>query len=377
MKKVVILGSTGSIGTQALDVLSRYPDEYEIIALSANENIDLLEEQVRRFKPTRIAVINEEKAKMLRRRISSTVEILPGREALVELASMPDVDIVLMSVVGISGLEATIAALEAGKDVALANKETLVAGGQLVMAASAKTGARIIPVDSEHSAIFQCLQGSYREDLSNIILTASGGPFRTFTYEQLEQVTIEDALKHPNWSMGKKVTIDSATMMNKGLEVIEAKWLFDLTTQQIRVLVHPQSIIHSMIEFYDGSVIAQMGVPDMRIPILYAFTYPRRHQTMTSRLDLADVGTLTFETPNTVLFPCLSLAFQAIELGGTMPAVLNAANEVAVGSFLQGSIQFTDIPRMIENAMNAHQVIKNPTLKDILQTDKETRGLYL
>lgn len=378
MKRVVILGSTGSIGTQALDIFNRYNEYYEIVAMSTNENIELLEEQARKFKPSKLAVVNPEKAEILRKRISPKIDILSGREALVELASLSDIDTVLIAVVGIAGLEATLAALESGNDVALANKEALVAGGQLVMDTAKRTGSKLIPVDSEHSAIFQCLQGcSNPDNVSKIILTASGGPFRGYDRESLRQVGVSDALKHPKWNMGKKISIDSATLMNKGLEVIEAKWLFNLAVDQIQVIIHPQSIIHSMVEYVDGSIIAQMGVPDMKLPILYAFTYPERLPSMTAPINFLELGGLTFEEPDTSLFPSLSLAYKAIKIGGTMPAVLNAANEVAVQRFLEESISFMELPLIVEKAMKFHQVIQNPTLKDILRADKETRDLLL
>lgn len=378
MKRVVILGSTGSIGTQALDIFNRYNEYYEIVAMSTNENIELLEEQARKFKPSKLAVVNPEKAEILRKRISPKIDILSGHEALVELASLSDIDTVLIAVVGIAGLEATLAALESGNDVALANKEALVAGGQLVMDTAKRTGSKLIPVDSEHSAIFQCLQGcSNPDNVSKIILTASGGPFRGYDRESLRQVGVSDALKHPKWNMGKKISIDSATLMNKGLEVIEAKWLFNLAVDQIQVIIHPQSIIHSMVEYVDGSIIAQMGVPDMKLPILYAFTYPERLPSMTAPINFLELGGLTFEEPDTSLFPSLSLAYKAIKIGGTMPAVLNAANEVAVQRFLEESISFMELPLIVEKAMKFHQVIQNPTLKDILRADKETRDLLL
>lgn len=398
MKRIAVLGSTGSIGTQALDILEQYPHEYKIAALSANENIDLLEKQALRYRPAKLGVVNAEKAEMLRRRIPPEIEVLSGRQALTELASMPDIDTVLMSVVGISGLEATIAALESGNDVALANKETLVAGGQLVMDTARRSRTRILPVDSEHSAIFQCLQGarlqvSAESDTSvranrfwspgepfspavrKILLTASGGPFRGYDSERLQHVRVSDALRHPRWDMGKKVTIDSATLMNKGLEVIEAKWLFSLELEQIEVLIHPQSIIHSMVEYADGSVIAQMGMPDMRLPILYAFTWPDRLPTSLPAVNFLELGSLTFEKPDTSLFPCLALAFEAARIGGTMPAVLNAANEIAVQKFLEETIPFAGIPQLAERAMSVHRAVPNPSLPDILEADRETRDL--
>jgi 1-deoxy-D-xylulose-5-phosphate reductoisomerase len=373
MKRIVILGSTGSIGTQALDILGQYP-EYKFIALSANENIDLLEKQALKFRPSKVGVTNPEKARILRNRLPQEIEVLSGKQSLVELATLEEADIVLASVVGISGLEATIAALKSGKDIALANKETLVAGGSLVMETARQSGSNIIPVDSEHSAIFQCLQGiSENEEIEKIMLTASGGPFRGYKIDDLEKVTVADALNHPRWSMGKKVTVDSATLMNKGLEVIEAKWLFDVNIDKIEVLIHPQSIIHSMVQFIDGSIIAQMGATDMRLPILYAFTWPNRLAADLPTVDFPSLGSLDFERPDTKSFPSLQLAYESLRINGTMPAVLNAANEVAVEGFLKSSLKFIDIPRIVEKAMFQHKAISNPTLEDILLADRETR----
>ncbi len=378
MKRIAILGSTGSIGTQALDIISRFSDDFEVVALSANSNIDLLEEQVRQFKPQKVSVVDIEGAEALRKRITPKIEVLPGKDSLKEIAALPDVDIVLVAIVGIAGLAPTLAAIEAGKDVALANKESLVTAGSLINKTAKTTGSRIIPVDSEHSAIFQCLQGySNINEVNKIILTASGGPFREYDKESLKQVTVEDALKHPNWNMGKKITIDSATLMNKGLEVIEAMWLFNVDVDQIEVIIHPQSIIHSMVEFVDGAVLAQMGAPDMRLPILYALTYPNRLPSYINNLDFCEIGKLTFEKPNMELFPCLPLAYKAIKIGGTMPTVLNAANEVAVQKFLDGKLSFIEIQILIEKAMRFHQVIEEPTLEDILETDSETRKLLI
>ncbi len=375
-KRVAILGSTGSIGTQALDILSLYPERYEIKALGAYQNIDLMAKQVEKYSPDLVVLIDEEKADELRSRVDSKIKVDSGTEALIELAASDNIDIVLIAIVGIAGLKPTIAALNAGKTVALANKEVLVAGGEIVTKLADKTGAKIIPVDSEHSAIFQCLQGCRNiDEVNKIYLTASGGPFRGYKRDDLKRVTPEDALKHPNWNMGKKVTIDSATLMNKGLEVIEAKWLFNLSVDQIDVVIHPQSIIHSMVEFVDGAILAQMGTPDMRIPILYAFTYPERYASNVKRLNLLEMGSLTFEEPDVENFPCLSLAYKAIRIGGTMPAVLNAANEIAVDMFLKEQISFLEIPLVIEKAMKSHQVIENPDIDDILRADSETREL--
>ncbi|HHU78581.1 MAG TPA: 1-deoxy-D-xylulose-5-phosphate reductoisomerase [Clostridiales bacterium] len=373
MKRIVILGSTGSIGTQALDILSKYP-EFSILALSANDNIDLLAKQALRFRPEIVAVTNSSKAASLKEKLPDDIKVTSGKEALVELATLRKADIILISVVGISGLEATLAAIQSGKDIALANKETLVAGGQLVMEAAKRSGSKILPVDSEHSAIFQCLQGTAdQKAVDKILLTASGGPFRGFDYESLKKVTVEDALKHPRWSMGRKISIDSATLMNKGLEVIEARWLFDVRPEQMEVLVHPQSIVHSMVQFVDGSVLAQLGATDMRLPILYALSWPNRLQADLPLIDFVKLGSLTFEKPDFETFPCLPLAYEALKIGGTMPAVLNAANETAVEMFLQSAIDFIEIPKLIEKSMIVHKTKLNPTLEDILQADQETR----
>jgi 1-deoxy-D-xylulose-5-phosphate reductoisomerase len=373
VKRIVILGSTGSIGTQALDILSKYP-EFSILALSANDNIDLLAKQALRFRPEIVAVTNSSKAASLKEKLPDDIKVTSGKEALVELATLRKADIILISVVGISGLEATLAAIQSGKDIALANKETLVAGGQLVMEAAKRSGSKILPVDSEHSAIFQCLQGTAdQKAVDKILLTASGGPFRGFDYESLKKVTVEDALKHPRWSMGRKISIDSATLMNKGLEVIEARWLFDVRPEQMEVLVHPQSIVHSMVQFVDGSVLAQLGATDMRLPILYALSWPNRLQADLPLIDFVKLGSLTFEKPDFETFPCLPLAYEALKIGGTMPAVLNAANETAVEMFLQSAIDFIEIPKLIEKSMIVHKTKLNPTLEDILQADQETR----
>lgn len=373
-KKIAILGSTGSIGRQALDILSDYPEYYEISALSSYQNIDLLYEQVKRYKPSRVAIIDNERAKAFRKRDLKGLTVLSGETSLIQLIEDGELDIVLVAVVGIAGLRVTLAALEAGIDVALANKETLVAGGQLVIEAAQRTGSHLIPVDSEHSAIFQCFRAASKpQEINKIYLTASGGPFRGFSRNKLKQVSVDDALKHPNWDMGKKITVDSSTLMNKGLEVIEAKWLFDLSVDQIDVLIHPQSIIHSMVEFVDGSIIAQMGKPDMRIPILYAFSYPERFSTKLKKLDFLNIPALSFEEPDIESFPSLSLAYKALKIGGTMPTVLNAANEVAVQKFLQTEISFLEIPVIVERAMKSHEVISNPTIDDVLRVDKKVR----
>lgn len=375
-KRIAIIGSTGSIGTQALDILSNYPEHFEVKFLATYQNIDLLEEQIMMFSPSQVVVINEDKARELNTRLlPKNIKVKGGKDALIDLVTHQDIDVVLMAVVGIAGLEPTIAALKAGKNIALANKEVMVTGGHIVNKIAKECGGSIIPVDSEHSAVFQAIQGCKDDnEINKIILTASGGPFRGYDSHRLKDVTVDDALKHPNWRMGQKITIDSATLMNKGLEVIEAKWLFDIDVDRIKVLIHPQSIIHSMVEFVDGSVLAQMGVPDMRLPILYALTYPYRFKTNLQPLNLLEIGNLTFEEPDIDNFPCLSLAYEAIKIGGTMPVVLNTANEVAVDLFLKRRLAFTDIPIIIEKAMKSHNAIKNPELSDILNVDQEVRN---
>ncbi|MFA6696864.1 MAG: 1-deoxy-D-xylulose-5-phosphate reductoisomerase [Eubacteriales bacterium] len=376
MKKIAILGSTGSIGTQALDIIERNRSYFKIEALSAHNNIELLKEQIDKFKPRVVTVVDKEKAEILKSKISSKTQILVGPGGLKEIASIKNLDMVLVAVVGIAGLEATIAALSTGNDVALANKETLVAGGQLVMNTAKVHGSSIIPVDSEHSAILQCIQGARKKDIKGIVLTASGGPFRGYTREDLEKVTVEDALKHPNWVMGQKITIDSATLMNKGLELIEAKWLFDLDIEQIKVVIHPESIIHSMVEFIDNSVLAQLGLADMRIPILYALTYPERMPSPVESLDLLKLKKLSFEEADLETFSCLKLAINAIEIGGTMPVVLNAANEIAVKKFLDRKIGFNEIASLVKEAMKNHKPINEPVLEDILRVDQAIRKQY-
>ena len=375
MKKITILGSTGSIGTQTLDVVRKNRDKFEVIAISANSSIDLLLEQILEFNPKYVAVYNEESASKLKNMIPSNIdiEVLSSMEGLVKICELEEIDIVLTAVVGMIGLMPTMAAIKAKKTIALANKETLVTAGEIVMREAKKNNVTILPVDSEHSAIFQCLNGERKKDIEKIILTASGGPFRGKNKEELINVTKDQALKHPNWDMGRKISIDSSTLMNKGLEVIEAKWLFDVDVEDIEVVVHPQSIIHSMVSFKDSSVMAQLGCPDMRLPIEYALTYPERSKTDFERLDLAKIATLTFEKPDMETFPCLELAFKALKLGGTYPAVLNSANEFLVNEFLNDKIGFYDIPYYIERSLQHHNNRSNPTLEDILEVDKETR----
>ena len=368
-KNIAILGSTGSIGVQALDVIEKSP-HLNVVGLSANSNIDLLEQQILKFKPIIAAVMDESCALELKRRLpNSETTILAGMDGFNQLAAMPQANMVLTAVVGMIGLEPTLAAIKSGKNIALANKETLVCAGELVMAEAKKMGVEILPVDGEHSAIFQCLNGNRHNGISRIILTASGGPFRGKTIEDLQNITPEQALLHPNWQMGKKITIDSATMMNKGLEVIEAKWLFDIPTEKIDVLVHPQSIIHSMVEFEDASVIAQLAAVDMRLPIQYAFNHPRRLANVTEKLDFVKLSKLTFKAPDRCVFKCLNLAYDALAAGGTIPAVLNSANEEAVNLFLNGKIAFLQIPVLIERAMAAYTNKNNYCLQDVIEAD--------
>lgn len=375
-KRIAILGSTGSIGVQALDIISKYPRHFEIVALSANENIKLLAEQVKKFKPSFVAIADEDRANQFKN-ATTNLNVDCGYNSLINLAVLPEVDIVLNSIVGIAGLKPTIAALSASKDVALANKESLVVAGSIVMETAKKNGCRVIPVDSEHSAVFQCLSNpNDLREVNKIYLTASGGPFRELDRDLFKFITVEQTLNHPNWNMGKKITVDSATLMNKGLEVIEAKWLFGLSRNQIEVIIHPQSVIHSMVEYVDGSVIAQIAAPDMRLPILFALSQPQRLSSDIPKLNFFDLAPLTFERPDLHRFPCLSFAYEALSIGGTMPAVVNAANEVAVGKFLKREVSFEEIPVMIKKAMNMHNVIQNPSIYDILNADSATRLIF-
>lgn len=373
-KKITILGSTGSIGTQALDVISRHRETLSVYALVCHSNVDLLIQQTKEFKPQVVAIANEKQYKYLKGELSSeAVEILVGEEAICDIASSYETDTVLSAMVGFAGLAPTVKALETGHQIALANKETLVVAGELIMQLSKKHLSPIIPVDSEHSAIFQCIHGDRREAVSRLYLTASGGPFVDYTADALQHVTPEEALKHPKWNMGRKVSIDSATLMNKGLEMIEARWLFGIAPEHIEIAIHRQSIIHSMVGFRDGSVKAQLSLPDMRLPIAYGLMFPHRVDISLPLPSLSDLSQLTFEAPKRDLFPCLDLAFEAIEMGGTAPCVMNAANEIAVERFLSGNIQFNDIPRLIEDVMNSvgSRHIANVTqLKDI---DTEAR----
>jgi len=375
MKNIAILGSTGSIGRQSLEVIDDHRDRYAVNALAAGKNVVLLREQISRYRPRVAAVCDEEHARQLKELLGrdAGTDILCGPEGYRELAVDRENHLVLSAMVGAAGLLPTMAAVEAGRDIALANKETLVMAGELVMAKASARGVRILPVDSEHSAIFQCLQGNSRGAIQRIILTASGGPFRTWSPEALAGVTAAQALRHPNWEMGRKITIDSATMMNKGLEIIEARWLFDVTPDRIDVVVHPQSIVHSLVEYCDGSVLAQLGRPDMRLPIAYAFSWPERLPDSTPGLDLTTLAALEFQPPDTIKFPCLSLAGEALRIGGTMPAALNGANEVAVQAFLDGQIPFPGIPGVIAAVMEAHRVVAHPDLDAILAADFEAR----
>ena len=373
MKKISLLGSTGSIGTNVLDVIERNPEKFQILGMSAGNNVDLFAKQIRKFKPRVVALFDTKKIPTLKERISDLdIEILSGEEGSITVATLPEADVVVSGVMGSAGLLPAIYALKSGKNLALANKETLVIAGELVLREAQKTNSQIIPIDSEHSAIFQVLNGEKKERIKKIILTASGGPFRTFSFEQMETVTVKDALKHPNWDMGAKITIDSSTMMNKGLEYIEAKWLFGVSTP-VEIIVHAQSIIHSMIEFVDTSIMAQLGIPDMRVPIAYALSYPDRFECDLPSLDLATMGNLTFEAPDFERFPCLRLAIDAMEIGKTMPAVLNAANEIAVQAFLEELISYKDIAELIHMVMQNHNPSPLKELQDVLIADRWAR----
>ena len=377
MKNISILGSTGSIGTQALEVIAANSDRYNVTALAAYQNERLLVEQIEYFKPEMAVLIDKAAADRLIKRYQGKTRILAGEEGLLEAAVCPQADTVLTALVGFAGLKPTVAAIKAKKNIALANKETLVAAGELVMALAKQYAVAILPVDSEHSAIFQCLNGENRQQIQRIIVTASGGPFRGRTAAEMRQVTVADCLKHPNWSMGKKITIDSATLANKGLEVIEAKWLFGVDYDRIDVCVHPQSIVHSLVEFIDGSVMAQLGMPDMRLPIQYALSYPERLSADFSRLDLTKLSALTFTEPDTLNFPALQLAYCAGKKGGTMPCVFNAANEIAVYAFLQGKIRFLDIAQVIRYTMEKHTLQTAPDLEQIQTADAWARQTAL
>lgn len=371
MKKIAILGSTGSIGTQTLDVIRAHSDELEVVALATGSNKERLKEQIREFHPELVSLSDEKKAQELKEELAGeAVEVVCGMDGLIEVAGIDSADVVVTAVVGMMGILPTMEAIRQGKDIALANKETLVTAGHLIIPMAREYGVSILPVDSEHSAIFQCLQGEPKKALDKILLTASGGPFRGKSAEFLETVTLEDALNHPNWSMGPKITIDSSTMVNKGLEVMEAKWLFGVDYSQIEVVIQPQSIIHSMVQYIDGAVIAQLGTPDMRVPIEYALFYPERRSLPGDRLDFSKLSQITFEKPDYKVFRGLSLAIEAGKTGGTMPTVFNAANERAVAKFLKGEIKYTDIVRSIEKCMDAHKVSAHPDLEEILATEQ-------
>jgi len=372
VKIISILGSTGSIGTQTLEIVRNNKD-LKVAALAAGSNITLLEEQIREFKPTLVCVYNEEKAEELKSNISDLqVKVVSGMKGLIETAVIEDASIVVTAFVGMIGIKPTVEAIKAGKDIALANKETLVTAGHIIMPLAKEKGVRILPVDSEHSAIFQSLNGENSNKIDKILLTASGGPFRGWNREQMKNVQLEDALKHPNWSMGPKITIDSSTMVNKGLEVIEAKWLFDVDIKDIQVVVQPQSLIHSMVQFEDGGIIAQLGTPDMKLPIQYALYYPERRPLAGDRVDFAKICQITFENPDMDNFKGLALAYKAGEMGGSMPTVFNAANEKAVAMFLDRKIKYLDIPQIIEECMEQHELISNPSIDEIIDIEEKT-----
>ena len=375
-RQLAILGSTGSIDTQALEDVGEHPDQFEVYALTANNQVDLLINQARRFMPEVVVIANERKYPELKEALEDLpIKVWAGADAIAQMVQAEPIDMVLTAMVGYSGLRPTIAAIQAGKAIALANKETLVVAGELIMRLAAEHKVPILPVDSEHSAIFQCLAGSFDNPIEKILLTASGGPFRTKTLEELATVTKAQALRHPNWTMGAKITIDSASMMNKGFEMIEAKWLFGVTPEQVQVVVHPQSVIHSMVQFEDGAVMAQLGIPDMKLPIAYAFSFPKRMKSLAPRLDFRQYATLTFEEPDTRRFRNLAFAFEAVRQGGNMPCVLNAANEVVVAAFLRDEIGFLRMSDVIERTMAKASFIAKPSYEDYVATDAEARRL--
>ena len=369
MKKIGVLGSTGSIGTQTLEIVRNNKD-LQVVALAAGSSVDKMEEQIREFAPKIAVMWNQKAAEELKIKVADlSVKVLWGMDGLLEIAVMEEMEVLVTAIVGMIGIRPTIAAIKAGKTIALANKETLVTAGHIIMPLAKEMNVPILPVDSEHSAIFQSMHGENKQRVTKILLTASGGPFRGRKREELTEITVEDALKHPNWSMGRKITVDSSTLVNKGLEVIEAKWLFDVAPEQIQVVVHPQSIIHSMVEYADGGIMAQLGTPDMKLPIQYALFYPDRRPMEGKRVDFFDLGSITFEKPDTDTFKGLSMAYDAIRIGGSMPTVYNAANEKAVGLFLERKIKFLDIYDLIEGAMEQHKVIATPTVEQILETE--------
>ncbi|HGJ64812.1 TPA: 1-deoxy-D-xylulose-5-phosphate reductoisomerase [bacterium] len=380
MKYISILGSTGSIGIQTLQVIQDLGDNYKVVGLAGKSNVDLIKSQIEQFQPEMVAIGDEKSADILKRHFKgSNIKIEYGREGLIQVATIPKANIVVSAIVGIAGLIPTLEAIKSGKDIALANKETLVTSGSIITDMARKMGVNLLPVDGEHSAIFQCLMGcSDRRNINRLILTASGGPFKDKTTDELKNVTLDDALNHPTWKMGRKITIDSATLMNKGLEVIEAKWLFDIDVSKIDVIIHPQSIVHSMVEFIDGSIVAQLSITDMRLPIQLALTYPDRIKSSLPKLKLSDMPNLSFQEPDIDKFPCLKYAYEAIKLGGTMPTVLNGADEVAVGAFLNGKIKFSDIPLIIKDAMEEYKQkefkpLTNLALDDIISADRWSR----
>jgi 1-deoxy-D-xylulose-5-phosphate reductoisomerase len=372
MKKIGILGSTGSIGTQTLDIVKAFPEELKVVALSAGTNVELMEKQIRQFKPELAVMGSLEAARDLRGRVADLdVRVLGGMEGMLEMAVLPSMDIFVTAIVGMIGIRPTIAAIKAGKTIALANKETLVCAGHIIMPLAKEMGVSILPVDSEHSAIFQSLKNEPKDKIDKILLTASGGPFRGMTTDQLRDKTVEDALKHPNWSMGQKITVDSASLVNKALEVMEARWLFDVSLDQIQVIIHPQSIIHSAVQFIDGGIIAQMGVPDMKLPIQYALFYPDRMPMEGNRVDFFKLASITFEKPDPDTFKGLALGLKAARIGGSMPTVFNAANERANAMFIRKEIKFLQIGEIIEKCMDRHKVIANPTVEQILEVEKD------
>lgn len=376
VKNIAVLGSTGSIGTQTLDIIAEYPDRFRATVLTARRNWKLLADQARKFQPFKVVITEQEYYPMLKDALSDLpIEVMCGADAIPEVVAIPEVDVVVTAMVGYSGLIPTLAAIKADKVIALSNKETLVVAGALITDMIRGSKSSIVPVDSEHSAIFQCLVGEERSKLRKILLTASGGPFRKYSIKELENVSVKDALNHPNWSMGAKVTIDSASMMNKGFEMIEAKWLFDCNPDQIEIVVHPQSIVHSMVEFVDGSIKAQLGVPDMHLPIRYALGYPERLATSKPGLSLSQYSELTFEAPDYQKFPLLRCAFEAVDKGGNMPCILNAANEKGVASFLDARIRFTDMPKLVEYVMEHTPFIKSPGLEDLVATNSEALAI--
>jgi len=374
MKRLSVLGSTGSIGVNTLYIVSQFPERFEVVSLSAGRNTELLKRQILQFRPKIVSVLNKELSEALRRELPNVpVEIVHGVEGLIQVATHPEVDQVVSAIVGAVGLIPTLSAIKTGKPIALANKESLVMAGKIMMEEAKRNHVQVLPVDSEHSAIFQALLGHQREDVHRLILTASGGPFQNSPLSRLHEVTVKEALNHPRWAMGKKITIDSASLMNKGLEVIEAHWLFDIPVEKIVVLIHPQSVVHSMVEYVDGSIVAQMGITDMKIPISYALSFPERLNLNLPSLDLSRSEALTFSPPDLQKFPCLRLAYQSIQIGETMPAILNAANEVAVSAFLEGSLKFTEIPLLLQRVMEEHEVKPVHTIEDILKADHWAR----